>query len=82
MRALAWAVLAVLAFVAAAALIFLAFTRFDGGDAARSPDERASYERRMFADAQMSVALGIAGGFAFLGGAACAQRAWRTRTAS
>lgn len=80
MRAWAWTILAVLAFAAAAALIFLAFTRFDDGDAARSPAEQAAYERRMFADAQASVALGIAACFAILGGVACAQRAWRART--
>lgn len=82
MRAVAWAVLAALAFVAAAALLVGAFTRFDDGAVPPDPAGQRAYERAQQADARWSALLGIAGCFALLAGAACAQQAWRTRTSS
>lgn len=82
MRAGGWVALAVVAFVLAGALLMLAFTRFDDGAAPNDPASQRDYERAQYANARWSVLFGIAGCFALLAGAACAQRAWRTRTSS
>lgn len=82
LSAAAWGALAVLALVATAALVAAAFTRFDGGEPPAPGDPRfAAYEAAQYDRARLSTALGLAAGFTFLGGAACAQKALRIRQA-
>lgn len=82
MRAAIWAFIAVLAFLAAAALGVAAFTRFSDEPEPSTTDPRHdAYERARYAEARLSVLLGIAACFAFLGGAAAAQKAWHGRRA-
>ena len=76
----AWGALAVLAFVATCLLVVGAFTRFDGDDPPSQADPGFdAYENEQYGRARLSAFLGIAGAFAFLASAACAQKAWRGR---
>jgi hypothetical protein len=76
----AWGALAVLAFVATSLLIFGAFTRFDGeAPPPRDDPGFAAYEKEQYGQARLSAFLGLAGAFALLASAACAQQAWRGR---
>lgn len=75
-----WGVLAVVAFIATAALVAGAFTRFDGHEPpGRGDPSFAAYEDAQYDRARLSTALGLAAGFAFLGSVACAQQALRMR---
>lgn len=74
-RPLAWRLVAVLLFVAAVALGWLAFTGFDGpGEPTDSPEAQRAVEREQVRAAQRSMALGLGASFALLGTFACWQR--------
>jgi hypothetical protein len=81
MRPAAWAVLGVVALLAAGALLLAAFTRFSGGPEPPQGDPAyPAYQEARYHEARLSVLLGLAASFALLGGAACLQRARRTRS--
>lgn len=81
MRASAWMALGVVSFVAAAALLVGAFTRFsDEPEPPQGHPAFEEYEAARYREARWSALLGLAASFALLGGAACLQRARRGRS--
>lgn len=81
MRPAAWLALGVVAFVAAAALLVGAFTRFtDEPEPPQGDPAFEGFQQRKYDEARLSVVLGLAASFALLGAAACWQRARRGRT--
>lgn len=78
MRPVILRLLGVFLAVVAGALLWLAFTQFDSAPPQPGAPGFGSYEEAMMRDAQVSVALGLAGCFALLGAFACLNAARRS----